>query len=455
MTLPPGPRAPAAINAVRFARRPLNVLRQWHARYGDVFTVSMIGFGTGVYVVDPDAIRDLFTGDQSDLRAGEANSFLEPVLGPHSVLVLDGPEHLRQRKLLLPPFQGSRVAAFREVIREVAEREIASWRPGEQLVLRERMRALTFEVICRAVFGVTQPERVESLRERLVAVIDSSPIFMVSSAARADLGRLSPGGRFVRRLRAADTVLCEEIERRRHEPDLHERSDVLSLLLCARDEHGQAMTDAELRDELFTMLGAGHETTATGLAFAFELLLRNPRVLARLREEIEGGEDDSYLDAVVKETLRLRPVIDAAERTLTIPRSVAGWELPAGVKVYPGIALVHLREDLYPRAHEFRPERFMDEGAESYSWLPFGGGIRRCIGAALAHAEMAEVLRVAVPAVELRPLRDRPDPVVLRGITLAPRHGVQVKVQQLLPRDAPEGRHGSPVAGHRLTSQSK
>lgn len=455
MTLPPGPRAPAAINAVRFARRPLDVLRQWHARYGDVFTVSMIGFGTGVYVVDPDAIRDLFTGDQSDLRAGEANSFLEPVLGPHSVLVLDGPEHLRQRKLLLPPFQGSRVAAFREVIREVAEREIASWRPGEQLVLRERMRALTFEVICRAVFGVTQPERVESLRERLVAVIDSSPIFMVSSAVRADLGRLSPGGRFVRRLRAADTVLCEEIERRRHEPDLHERSDVLSLLLCARDEHGQEMTDAELRDELFTMLGAGHETTATGLAFAFELLLRNPRVLARLREEIEGGEDDSYLDAVVKETLRLRPVIDAAERTLTIPRSVAGWELPAGVKVYPGIALVHLREDLYPRAHEFRPERFMDEGAESYSWLPFGGGIRRCIGAALAHAEMAEVLRVAVSAVELRPLRDRPDPVVLRGITLAPRHGVQVKVQQLLPRDVPEGRRGSPVAGHRLTSQPK
>ena len=189
-------------------------------------------------------------------------------------------------------------------------------------------------------------------------------------------------------------LLYEEIERRRGEPDLEERSDVLSLLLRARDEQGRAMTDVELRDELFTMLGAGHETTATGLAFAFELLLRNPPVLARLREELEGGDDDAYLDAVVKETLRLRPVIDAAERTLTVPRVVAGWELPAGVKVYPGIALVHLREDLYPRAHEFRPERFIEDGAESYSWLPFGGGIRRCIGAALAHAEMAEVLRV-------------------------------------------------------------
>jgi len=414
---------------VRFARRPLEALGEWHARYGDIFTVRLSGFGTGVYVVDPDAIRELFTGDQSDLRAGEANSFMEPVLGPHSVLVLDGREHLRQRKLLLPPFQGSRVGAFREVIREVAEREIAGWRPGAELVLRERMRSLTFEVICRAVFGVTQPDRVERLREKLVAVIDSSPIFMIAPVTRVDLGRLSPGGRFARRLRAADAVLYEEIERRRREPDLDQRSDVLSLLLRARDEQGEAMTDTELRDELFTMLGAGHETTATGLAFAFELLLRNQPVLARLREELAAGEDDAYLDAVVKETLRLRPVIDAAERTLTVPRMVAGWELPAGVKVYPAIALVHLREDLYPRAHEFRPERFLEEGAESYSWLPFGGGIRRCIGAALAHAEMAEVLRVAIPRLVLRPLRDRPDPVVLRGITLAPKNGVQVAVE--------------------------
>src|SRR5438105_13473347 len=178
MALPPGPRTPAVVNTLRFAQRPLAVLREWHRRFGDVFTVRMLGFGVGVYVVDPHAIRELFTGDQSDLRAGEANSFMEPVLGPHSVLVLDGPEHLRQRKLLLPPFQGSRVAAFRKVIREVAEREIPRWRPGQQFVLRERMRAVTFEVICRAVFGVTEPERVERLRAALVAVIDSSPVFM-------------------------------------------------------------------------------------------------------------------------------------------------------------------------------------------------------------------------------------------------------------------------------------
>ena len=417
----------------------------WRERYGDAFTVKLTGFGTGVYVADPAAIRELFTGDQSDLRAGEANSFMEPVLGPHSVLVLDGPEHLRQRKLLLPPFQGSRVAAFREVIRDVAEREIASWRPGAQLVLRERMRSLTFEVICRAVFGVTEPDRVERLRERLVAVIDSSPIFVIAPVTRVDLGPLSPGGRFARRLRAADAVLYEEIERRRHEPDLEQRSDVLSLLMCARDERGEAMTDRELRDELFTMLGAGHETTATGLAFAFELLLRNPAVLSRLREELAADDDDAYLDAVVKETLRLRPVIDAAERTLTVPRTVAGWELPAGVKVYPAIALVHLREDLYPRAHEFRPERFVDEGAESYSWLPFGGGIRRCIGAALAHAEMAEVIRTVVSRVDLDP----PGPTRTRGHA---RHNARAASRHAGPCAA--RRQGGVKAGHRSDSRA-
>ena len=244
-----------------------------------------------------------------------------------------------------------------------------------------------------------------------------------------DLGPFTPGGRFVRLAREVDDLLFAELTRRRAE-GVAGRDDILSMLIAARDEDGQRMSDQELRDEMVTLLLAGHETTATALAFAFDLLLRHPAALARLREELERGEDDAYLDAVVKETLRLRPVIDAAERTLTEPRVVAGFELPAGVKVYPGIALVHMREDLYPRAHEFRPERFADAGAESYSWLPFGGGIRRCIGAALAQAEIAEVLRTIVPRVELRPLRERPDPVVLRGITLAPKHGVRVVVER-------------------------
>ncbi len=449
MRLPPGPRGPAALVSARFAHRPLDALHHWQRRYGNVFTVRLVGFGTGVYVADPLAIKELFTGDQSDLLAGEANSFLVPVLGKHSVLVLDGPEHLRQRKLLLPPFQGSRVAGYRDVIREIAQREVDSWRPGQTLVLRERMRALTFEVICRAVFGVTDPARVERLREALGAVLDTANWLLIVGPLRADLGRFSPGGRLARRLRVADALLHEEIAARRRADDLEERDDVLSLLLRARDEDGQGLSDEELRDELFTMLAAGHETTATALAFAFELLLRTPGALDRARAAIEA-EDDDHLDAIGRETLRLRPVLDAAERTLTRPRLVAGWELPAGVKVYPAIALVHHSPELYRDPLAFRPERFAQDATEAYSWLPFGGGIRRCIGAALAQVELVEVLRVILPAVDLRTLRDRPDPVVLRGITLSPKHGVPVEVVRRRPRaGATAGSSRSPSSATR------
>jgi cytochrome P450 family 135 len=429
--LPPGPRAPAVVNTANLVRRPLESLLGWHRRYGDVFTVEYLIFGTGVYVADPAAIRELLTGDQSDLRAGEANEPLAPLVGHKSVLVLDGAEHLRQRRLLLPPFQGSAVHAFREVIRDVAAAEVERWRPGTEIVLRDRMRALTFEVICRAVFGVFEPERIERLRAALLPIMDIGPVTaFLPRPLRRDLGRLSPWGRLQRRLRRADELLYAEIERRRREPGLEERTDVLSLLLRARDEGGEPMTDVELRDELMTMLAAGHETTATGLAFAFDLLLRDPGVLGRLRDEL-GGDDDTYLDAVVTESLRLRPVIDAVERTLTKPRTVGEYELPPGIRVYPAIVVVQRREDLYPEADRFRPERFVDDGAESYAWLPFGGGIRRCIGAALAQAEMAEVIRTVLSRAELRPVRPEPEPVVLRGITLVPRHGTPVEVEAI------------------------
>ena len=425
--LPPGPSGPALWQFLQMTARPFEKLLGWHARYGDCFTIRWPVFGTGVYVADPQAIRALHTGDQSDLRAGEANAPLGIMLGDRSVLVLDGAEHLRQRRLLLPPFQGSAVGAFRAVIRAVAEREVARWRPGDRLVLRERMRELTFEVIARAVFGVEQSARIEQLRRALTAVIDMQYVGLLPRAMQRDLGPWSPWGAFQSRLRTADGMLFELIAERREAPDLDARTDVLSLLLRARDEDGEPMTDRELRDELVTMLAAGHETTATALAFAFDLLYRHPAVLARLRDELAGG-DRTYLDAVVTETLRLRPIIDANQRKLTRPRVVAGWELPAGTTVLPLIAVVHRREDLYPQAGQFRPERFLDGRTESYAWLPFGGGIRRCIGAALAQAEMAEVIRTVVLGTELLPLRSRPDPVVMRGITLVPRHGVAVEV---------------------------
>lgn len=420
------------MTSARFVRRPLDRLREWHAEFGDAFTIRFTGFRPGVYVADPDAIRELFTGDQSDLLAGEANSFLSPALGPNSVLVLDGPRHLRQRRLLLPPFQGGHVATFRQIIRDAADREVDRWRPGDTLALRERMRALTFDVICHAVFGVTEPARVERLRDALCAVIDAASAVLLLPGMQRDLGPWSPGGRLARRRRRADALLDEEIARRRAAPDLGERTDVLSLLLRARDEDGTPLTGEELRDELVTLLAAGHETTATGLAFAFDLLLHRPAALARVRQAAEAG-DDAYLDAAAKEALRMRPVIDAAERQLTRPRTVAGWDLPAGTLVFPAIALVHHRPDLYPEPDTFRPERFL-EGAESYAWLPFGGGIRRCIGAALAQAEMAEVLRVVLARADLAPERPREDPVTLRGITLAPARGVRVTVRAVRPR---------------------
>jgi cytochrome P450/SAM-dependent methyltransferase len=406
----------------------LQSLLGWRERYGDVFTVPLLVFGVGVYVSDPSAIREMLTGEQSDLHAGEANAPLSAVLGDSSVLTLDGREHLRQRKLLLPPFQGSAIQNFRTVIRDVAAADIGNWREGERFVVRERMRALTFEVIVRAVFGVTDTDHIKRLRSTLVSVLDMQAVLFLPDMLRRDLGRFSPWGQFQHRLRAADALIYEEIALRRSEPDLEDRTDVLSLLLRARDEDDQPMTDVELRDELMTMLLAGHETTATGLAFAFDLLLRNPRVLARLREELTVG-DDTYLDAVVTETLRLRPVIDANARTLTKPRTIGGWDLPAGIRVYPAIAVVHLRDDLYPQPHEFRPERFIDGDVESYAWLPFGGGIRRCIGASLAQAEMAEVIRTVVASVDLQPTRPDPESVVMRGITLVPRHGTPVVVE--------------------------
>ena len=415
------------MNTARFVMRPMETLLGWHRRFGDVFSARYLIFGTGVYVADPAAIRELMTGDQSDLHAGEANAPLAGMLGDHSVLVLDGPEHLRQRKLLLPPFQGSAVTAFREVIRDVAEAEVARWRAGAEFVMRDRMRALAFEVICRAVFGVTEPERVERLRVAMLAAVDSGATFLLPGPLKWDLGPRSPAGKLKARLKVADDLVYEEIARRRLEPDLTERTDVLSLLMRARDEDGKPMTDVELRDELATMLAAGHETTATGLAFAFDLLLHNPATLERLRSEL-AADDHSYLDAVVSETLRIRPVIDGAERTLKKPRNIGGWELPAGIRVYPAILLVHYREDLYPEPHRFRPERFLGDGVESYAWLPFGGGIRRCIGAALAQAEMAEVIRTVVSTIDLAPVRPEPDPVVIRGITLVPRHGTPVRV---------------------------
>src|SRR6476620_2024895 len=314
---PPGPRSLAIGQAVRYARDPLGFLAEHQRRYGDIFSVRFPTFGAIVYVAHPGIVKEVFTGAPAVFHAGEANAtVLEPALGPNSVLTLDDEPHMRQRKLLLPPFHGERIQRYGELIVEMTRKEMESWPVAEPFALRPHTQRITLAVIMRAVFGVHDEARLERFERliddfaRRVGVITSFPML------RRNFGPGSPWPRFLRSREALDGFIYEEIKLRRAEPGHEERDDVLSLLLEARDEDGRAMSDQELRDELVTVLGAGHETTATGLAWALELLMRNPAELAALRESIEAGED-AYLEAVMKETLRVRPVIDAAERTLT------------------------------------------------------------------------------------------------------------------------------------------
>jgi cytochrome P450 family 135 len=427
---PPGSRAPAIAQAISYARDPLGFLAARQRRYGDIFSVRFPFFGRVVYVARPDLVKEVFTGPPAVFHAGEANAtVLEPALGPHSVLTLDDEPHMRQRKLLLPPFHGERIQRYGELIVAMTRREMESWPIGEPFALRPHTQRITLAVIMRAVFGVHDERRLERF-ERLiddfahrVGVITSFPFL------RRNLGPLSPWNRFLRSREALDEFIYEEIRLRRTEPGHEERDDVLSLLLGARDEDGEAMNDRELRDELVTVLGAGHETTATGLAWAVERLTRNPDVLARLRDSLAAG-DEEYLNATVKETLRARPVIVDVARKLTAPATVGGYELPAGRFVLPAIAALHYREDLFPDPYEFRPERFLDAKVDNYAWIPFGGGVRRCIGAAFAEYEMRMILREFVERAELRAVDQRPERVRVRNITLAPARGTRVVLDQ-------------------------
>lgn len=431
--LPPGPRMPAALQALRYASDPLNFLIKLQRRHGDIFTVRFPYFGRLVYVTRPDLVKQVFTGSPAQMHAGEANAtVLEPALGPNSVLTLDDGPHMQQRKLLLPPFHGERIEAYGRLMREVTLQEMESWPVGEPFALRPHTQRITLAVIMRAVFGVHDEQRlvrferlIEEFSRRVNAVI-AFPFL------RRNLGPLSPWAKFLKARRAMDEFIYEEIALRRAEAAAGgEHEDVLSLLLEARHEDGEPMSNEELRDELVTVLGAGHETTATGLAWAMERLLRNPEVLGRLRESIAAGEDD-YLEATIKETLRTRPVIVDVARKLTAPLSMAGYELPAGTYVLPAIAALHNRADLFPEPEQFRPERYLDGKADTYAWIPFGGGVRRCIGAAFAEYEMQVVLRAILERAELSAPDPKPEKAKVRNITLAPGRGTRVRLDRAL-----------------------
>jgi cytochrome P450 family 135 len=409
------------------------MLRRW-SRFGDVFSSRFPIFGHVVYVADPALVREVFTGDATTFHAGEANTLaLGDALGEHSLLTLDEDRHMSQRKLLLPPFHGERVRRYVDVMAEATAREVATWPVGKEIELRPRMQAITLEVILRAVFGVREGERMDLFRERIPLLGETTSILSWLPFMERDLGGITPAARFRRALAGVDELIYAEIADRRAAAAAagEEGDDVLSLLLRARHEDGSPMTDTELRDELMTLLTAGHETTATGLAWAFERLLRTPRVLDRLTASLD---DDDYIDAVVKETLRVRPVIVDVARKLTRETDVAGWTLPAGTLVLPAIAVLHMRPDLYEAPEEFRPERWLDgDPPESYAWIPFGGGVRRCIGASFAQAEMRTVLREVLRRVRLRAPSQRPERGVVRHVTVVPGRGARASIGDRLP----------------------
>ncbi len=439
LDLPPGPRQPRYAQALQWVMRPQQFACRQRERFGDVFTLQLIDGQPLVLLSDPDDIRTVFTGSAEAMHAGAANQLLAPVVGKRSILLLDEAAHLRQRRLLLPPFHGERMLRYEQIMAEAAERELAGWQEGETIELLGRMQGITLEVIMRAVFGIEdglELERLGRLLRRMLSSTTSVRQLALSLIVGPDSERLQRRLREV--LDPVDEELYRVIAERRADPLLDQRDDILSMLLAARDEDGEAMTEIELRDELMTLLLAGHETTASSLAWAFEQLTHQPKALQRLASELRGGDDQSYSDAVIFETMRLRPVLPIVLRVITEPITVGQgrFRLPAGTRVAPAIILVHLREDIYPEPFSFRPERFLDNPPGTYSWIPFGGGMRRCVGASFAQFEMKTVLRAVLTNFELEAV-GRPERIARRALTLVPADGGRVRIKRRLNPQRP------------------
>ena len=429
-TLPPGPAERPAVQTLRWVFRPLAFMESARRRFGDAFSVRFVGFESPMVMLsDPEVLRALYTGRDHGLPPGRTFA-LRPLLGPRSVLLLEGREHLDRRRLMLPAFHGERMRAYESLMREATERQIASWPTGRSFAIHPSMQAITLDVILRAVFGVSDEQRGERLRTLLRELLDgtAAPGLQLGVLLSRRLGRDGPLAQIAGLRAGVDEVLAEEIRERRADPQVGEREDILSQLVAARFEDGSAMDDGELRDQLLTLLVAGHETTATALAWTFDLLLHHPAALARLRGELaEGG--DAYLRAVVTEALRLRPVVPLAGRRLGSELRVGDYVLPVGTDVTPAIWLTNTRADVYPEPFAFRPERFLENPPGTYSWVPFGGGSRRCLGATFAEFEMRVVLATVLSQCTLVAADGRLERVARRNVTLSPRHGTRVVVQ--------------------------
>jgi cytochrome P450 family 135 len=422
MELPPGPRAPAVWQTIAWMVRPAAFLAQVHRRFGDPVTIRTYWTDEPMVLFShPDAVREVFALDPAIAPAGESWEFLRPFAGPHSILLLDGEEHLRERRLLQGPFHGERMRAFQPMIAELAARELATW-SGRVRTL-ERMRWLALEIILRLMFGARSDQEVGRLRieiERTLEGVRSLPRVISMVLIRQDLGPRSPWGRFRVAVERFDALLLDLVARRRAEPGGEE---LLSALLEQRDEDGNPPTDQHIRDQLVALLVGGHDSSAASLAWAFERLARHPAVQDRLAEG-----DPAYLDAVVKEVLRVRPALTIAPRRLRESVRIGGRQIPAGVQVAACLWLALRREDLWPDAAAFRPERWLDvAGHSSASWIPFGGGVRRCAGAPFAEMEMREVLRVAA-GLRLAPVRAHGERARRSMLVVVPDRGGEVTV---------------------------
>ncbi len=408
--------------------RPLEARFGMRDRYGGVFRSNDAIIGEAFHISERELIEQMFKWKPAQYNVGEPRQVMEPVTGPSSILLLDADHHMRMRKLMLPPFHGEAIAHYADLIEQVANREIDTWREGDTIRTRTVAQRITMEVIIRAVFGITDPARVAELQRVLPRLSSPSPFLLLF---QKDLGPHSPWGRFTRVRDQVDQLLYAEIEERRQDPDREARKDILTLLLGARDEAGDPLTDRELRDELITLLLAGHETTATSIGWAFERLLRTPAALERLVAEVEAGESQEYLDAVVKETLRIRPVVPEVFRAPTEATDLGGYRFMPGAQLVASILLVQHDPALYPDPGEFRPERFLEGAPDPYTWVPFGGGVRRCLGASFATLEMNVVIAAILARARLRASRAKPEKTRFRGVTLLPSRGGEAVIERL------------------------
>lgn len=430
--LPAGPREPPAVQTLWWLTQPISFMESCRRRFGASFTVRFLGFERPtIFLSDPDSIRALYSEPKHMLPSGRTLA-LRPILGPRSLLLLEGEEHLTRRRMMLPPFHGERMRTYESLIRDLAEREVAGWPVDRSFALYPRMQALTLEVIISAVFGVVDPDRRQTLRELLPILLEQRSALrlqlrMLLSARARQADSLQRSRSVLERI---DVLLFEEIAARRADTTLASRQDILSLLIAAGEQQGAAMSDAELRDQLMTLLLAGHETTATALAWTVDLLLCHPDAGRSMQEALGGAEEDEHMRAVITEALRLRPVVPLAGRRLASELEVEGIRLPTGTDVTPAIWLTHTRPDLYPEPYAFRPQRFLQDAPPSYGWIPFGGGVRRCLGAAFAEFEMRIVLSTIFQARSLSAERRRGERITRRTVTLAPAHGTVVRAKR-------------------------